>query len=82
MGWSGYFRLADTRSVFKALDEWIRRRLRACLLKQWKKPVTKRRNLVRLGIPKDWASLISRSRKGHWRLEKTQQVNKALWPRF
>lgn len=36
----GYFRLADTPTVFKELDERVRRRLRICLLKQWKKPAT------------------------------------------
>ncbi|SMB90695.1 group II intron reverse transcriptase/maturase [Thermanaeromonas toyohensis ToBE] len=77
-GWIGYFRLIDTRSTLEALDEWIRRRLRMCLLKQWRKPRTRRRNLVALGIPEDWASLISESRKGYWRLANTPQVNKAL----
>jgi len=77
-GWMGYFQLAETESVFKSLDEWIRRRLRMCLLKQWKKPRTKRRNLVALGIPEDWAILISNSRKKYWRLANTPQVNKAL----
>jgi RNA-directed DNA polymerase len=77
-GWGGYFRLADTRSVFQSLDEWTRRRLRMCLLKQWKKPKTKRKNLIALGIPRDWATLISGSRKGYWRLAKSPQINKAL----
>jgi hypothetical protein len=77
-GWIGYFRLADTPSSLQHLDEWIRRRLRMCLLKQWKKPGTKWRNLVALGIPNDWAMLISSSRKGYWRLSMTPQVNKAL----
>jgi group II intron reverse transcriptase/maturase len=77
-GWSGYFRIADTKSVFQSLDEWTRRRLRMCLLKQWKKPKTKRKNLVSLGIPREWAILISCSRKGHWRLANSPQVNKAL----
>lgn len=77
-GWMGYFRHAETRSIFKSLDEWIRRRLRMCLLKQWKKPKTKRKNLINLGIPIDWAYLISASRKGYWRLSNTPQVNKAL----
>ena len=27
MGWCGYFALADTKSVFRELDGWIRRRL-------------------------------------------------------
>lgn len=77
-GWMGYFRLAETPSVLSALEEWYRRRLRMCLLKQWKKPKTKRRNLVALGIEEDWAGRISGSRKGCWRLANTPQVNKAL----
>ena len=77
-GWSGYYRRAETRSVFAELDEWIRRRLRMCLLKQWKKSKTKRRKLVGLGIPEDWARNISGSRKGYWRLALTPQMNKAL----
>ena len=77
-GWMGYFRLIETPSTLQALDEWIRRRLRMCLLKQWKRPRTRRRNLVALGIPEDWACLISGSRKGCWRLANTPQVNKAL----
>ncbi|MBC7348147.1 MAG: hypothetical protein H5U00_12015, partial [Clostridia bacterium] len=50
-GWVGYFRLIDTPSTLKALDEWIRRRLRMCLLKQWKRPRTRRRNLTQLPHP-------------------------------
>ncbi|MBE3581846.1 MAG: hypothetical protein IMW96_09505 [Thermoanaerobacteraceae bacterium] len=78
----GYFRLIDTRSTLEALDEWIRRRLRMCMLRQWRKPCTRRRNLVALGIPEDWAALISGSRKGYWRLVNTPQVNKALGLKF
>ncbi len=76
MGW--LLPQAETRSVFAQLDEWVRRRLRMCLLKQWKQPKTKRRNLVALGIPQKWAVLISGSRKGYWRLANTPQVNKSL----
>ncbi|MDI6814166.1 MAG: group II intron reverse transcriptase/maturase [Desulfitobacteriaceae bacterium] len=78
IGWVGYFKLADTRSVFKSLEGWLYRRLRMCYLKQWKKPKTRRKKLVALGIPAEWAVLISGSRKGTWRLAKTPQVNKAL----
>ena len=77
-GWCGYFRIAETPSPFKSLDEWIRRRLRMCLLKQWKKPKTRTRNLVALGLSRDWARLIGGSRKGYWRLSMTPQMNKAL----
>jgi group II intron reverse transcriptase/maturase len=37
VGWRNYFRLADTPGVFSDLDEWIRHRLRAIQLKQWKR---------------------------------------------
>ena len=77
-GWIGYFQLADTLSVIEELDEWIRRRLRACFLKQWKRPKTRRKNLVALGISEEWARNISGSRKGCWRLSKTPQMHKAL----
>jgi len=37
--------------ILKMLEGWIRRRLRMCLLKQWKKVRTKYRNLIKLGLP-------------------------------
>jgi group II intron reverse transcriptase/maturase len=77
-GWIGYFRLADTKSVIEELDGWIRRRLRMCMLKQWKKPKTSYRNLVALGIDPEEARKLAGSRKGYWHLSKTPQVSKAL----
>ncbi len=38
IGWCGYFALADIPLVFSKLDSWIKRRLRMCLWKNWKKP--------------------------------------------
>ena len=78
LGWSGYFGIAETRSVFQALDGWIRRRLRMCLLKQWKLDKTRLRNLIALGIPEEWASCVAFSRKREWRISNTPQMNKAL----
>lgn len=78
LGWSGYFGIAETKSVFRELDKWIRRRLRMCLLKQWKQCKTKLRNLVALGISEEWASCVAFSRKGDWRIANTPQINKAL----
>lgn len=78
LGWSGYFGIAETMSVFQRLDEWIRRRLRMCLLKQWKHCGTKLRNLMALGISEQWAGCVAFSRKRYWRLANTHQINKAL----
>jgi RNA-directed DNA polymerase len=70
-GWIHYFGLADTKMIFSDLDHWIRRRLRMCYWKQWKRPRTRIRNLLALGTPRDHAVATGASRKGYWRLSKT-----------
>ena len=36
-GWHGYFGFCQTPSVLRELDQWLRRRLRAIVWKQWKR---------------------------------------------
>lgn len=45
-GWKAYFRLANTPSTFAELDSWLRRRLRAIQLKQWRRGTTIYRKLL------------------------------------
>jgi RNA-directed DNA polymerase len=78
IGWCGYFALADTKSIFSELDGWIRRRLRMCLWKNWKKPKTKVRNLINLGVPKWKAYEWGNSRKGYWRISNSPVLHKTL----
>jgi len=77
-GWIGYFRLADTESIIRDLDSWIRRRLRMCMLKQWKRSETKYKKLVVLGIHPEEARKLAGSRLGYWHLSRTPQMSKAL----
>lgn len=49
-GWVGYFRMADVRSSFEQLDMWLRRRLRCILWRQWKRPRTRAKELMRRGL--------------------------------
>lgn len=78
VGWSGYFAIAENKSKFTDLDGWIRRRLRAILLKQWKHCKTKLKNLMKEGIAKKSAQRIACSRKKYWRLANAPQINRAL----
>ncbi|WP_342598127.1 group II intron reverse transcriptase/maturase [Psychrobacillus sp. FSL H8-0483] len=78
MGWCGYYALADTPSVFKKFDSWIRRRLRMCVWKSWKKPKTKVRKLTGLGIPKGKAYEWGNTRKSYWRISKSPILDIAL----
>jgi len=68
VGWVSYFKLADMRSTLKELDEWLRRRIRLCYWKQWKKIKTKYDNLVRLGAMNWKAWEHANTRKGYWRI--------------
>jgi RNA-directed DNA polymerase len=78
IGWCGYFALADTKSIFREVDGWIRRRLRMCLWKNWKIPKTKVRNLIRLGVPKWKAHEWGNSRKCYWRISNSPILHKTL----
>ena len=70
-GWMGYFGLASQLKLFARLDGWIRRRIRCCYWKQWRRPKTRRRNLIQLGVPRRQAIRHARSRKGPWHMSKT-----------
>jgi group II intron reverse transcriptase/maturase len=50
-GWKLYFQLAETPSTFQGLDEWLRHRLRAVQLKQWKRGTTVYRELRARRVP-------------------------------
>ncbi|WP_406867931.1 group II intron reverse transcriptase/maturase [Paraburkholderia fungorum] len=45
-GWRGYFGFCETPRVLQQLDEWIRRRIRCFLWKQWKRGRTRFKELV------------------------------------
>ena len=66
-GWKAYFRLAQTRRVMRELDEWLRHRLRAIQLKQWKRGTTMFRELRRLGASRELAAMIAGNARRWWR---------------
>jgi len=70
-GWMGYFGLASQLKLFDKLDQWIRRRIRMCYWKQWRRPKRRRAMLIRLGVPRRQAIRHARSRKSYWHMSKT-----------
>jgi RNA-directed DNA polymerase len=68
IGWVNYFGLADMKERVKGLDEWIRRRLRMCIWKQWRKIKTRHDSLVKLGVENSKAWEHANTRKGYWRI--------------
>jgi group II intron reverse transcriptase/maturase len=49
-GWVNYFRWAEVKGIFEELDGWIRRKLRCILWRQWKRPFTRAKNLMKQGL--------------------------------
>ena len=76
IGWVNYFKIANASRKLIELDKWIRRRLRACMWKQWKKVRTRYRNLIKFGIPKPKAYQYANTRKGYWRISNSPILNK------
>ncbi|MBT2217864.1 group II intron reverse transcriptase/maturase [Virgibacillus dakarensis] len=82
VGWLGYYQLADTPSIFKGLDSWIRRRLRMIRWKEWKKVKTKYKNLMKQGINKGKAWEWANTKKAYWRIANSPILHKALGDRY
>nr|WP_246153914.1 group II intron maturase-specific domain-containing protein [Methylobacterium oryzihabitans] len=67
LGWKGYDRLAQTPTVWRKLDGWIRHRVRAIQLKQWKRGPTIHRALLALGARPDVARRVAANSRRWWR---------------
>jgi RNA-directed DNA polymerase len=77
-GWVGYFGIVPIKSFFSDLDKWVRRRLRSCYWKQWRRPRTRIANLRKLGIREPEAVTHGISSKGPWVMSSSQAVHEAL----
>lgn len=77
-GWVGYYALSTSRKVFRELDSWIRRRLRAFLWTQWKTPQHRYRELRQAGVQHGAAMKVSYHRMGAWRAAHSPPVQHAL----
>lgn len=77
-GWMGYFQLADGSHLFRELDKWLHRRMRQIRWKEWKRPKTRRANLLKLGINEHFSSKWGYSSKGYWRIAGSAVLQRAL----
>ena len=77
-GWIGYYHLAEMRHLLVKTDEWLRRRIRMCIWKAWKKVKTKVTNLIKCGINKGKAYEWGNTRKGFWRIADSFILHRAI----
>ena len=65
-GWLNYYGIAEMKTDMERWNEWLRRRIRMYIWKQWKLPRTRVENLKKLGMP-DWQAYRNgNTRKGYW----------------
>ena len=76
-GWKTYFGLAQTPKVWRELDEWLRHRLRAIQLKQWKRGTTMFRELRAMGASVAVAARVAGNSRRWWR-NSTKSLNGVL----
>ena len=75
----GYiYHLANMKRLLLETDEWLRRRIRMCIWKAWKKVKTKVANLIRCGINKYKAYEWGNTRKGYWRIADSYILHRAI----
>jgi RNA-directed DNA polymerase len=77
-GWMNYFGISQFWKPVEHIDDWLRRRLRMCKWKQWRKVKTRIRNLKKLGGVLSHAIRTAMSRKGPWRLSKTLATHSGM----
>jgi RNA-directed DNA polymerase len=77
-GWAGYFKLSQSKRPLEELDGWVRHKLRCVVWRQWKRPSTRARNLIRLGINevRAWKSAVNG--RGPWWNSGASHMNQAL----
>ena len=77
-GWRGYFGFCETPSVLRHLDQWIRRRLRSLVWKQWQRGRRRYAALVARGVGRDLAAQTAGSAHGPWRVAVSPALHLAL----
>lgn len=81
-GWMNYFGIAVKYNDAVEYNHWVRRRIRMCYWKQWRRAKKRIGELIKLGAPKFHAILTGLSRKGYWHLAKTLSTNCGLGNEF
>jgi RNA-directed DNA polymerase len=81
-GWVNYFRLAEVKGIFEELDGWIRRKFRCILWRQWKRPYTRARSLMKCGLGEERAWRSATNGRGPWWNSGASHMNQCFPKRF
>lgn len=77
-GWMQYFCKAEVKACFEVLDEWLRRKLRCILWRQWKRPRTRAKELMKRGLPRLQAYTSAYNGRGPWWNARSSHMHAAV----
>jgi RNA-directed DNA polymerase len=77
-GWKGYFGFCETPSVLENLDQWIRRRLRSMIWKQWNRGKVRFRKLCERGVSRNLAATTAGNTHGPWHIANSPAMSQAF----
>ena len=77
-GWIHYFRLTEFWGFAEELDQWVRRRLRCIIWRQWKRPWKRFKMLMTLGLPEERAARSAFNQRGPWFNAGASHMNQAF----
>jgi RNA-directed DNA polymerase len=77
-GWHSYFGFCQTPSELQGLEQWLRRRLRSVLWKQWRRGRTRFAELRKRDIGRELAAKTAGSAHGPWHLANSPALAYAL----
>jgi group II intron reverse transcriptase/maturase len=77
-GWAAYFKLTETKRMLEEIDGWLRRKLRCILWRQWKRPYTRAKNLMKAGLTEERAFRSAFNQRGPWWNSGASHMNHAF----
>ena len=77
-GWVAYYRWVEVKAAFESLDAWVRRKLRAILWRQWKRPGPRFKKLRELGLDSKRARQSASNGRGPWWNAGASHMNEAV----
>lgn len=75
LGWMNYYGISQFYKMVENIDGWLRRRIRMCYWKSWRRMRTKIRNLQKLGVRDYLAFLNGCSNRSYWQMSKSASAN-------
>src|SRR5690625_1060134 len=78
VGWINYYGISNMKSFMEEIQQWLNHRLRQLIWKRWKLPRTKYKMLRAYGINHDHAMMLANSRKGYWRISRSEIIHRAI----